>query len=460
MVKPKISTFWNGYMFYTHFGQKSSKQISEMPNWSRLVVCFDTVPDMDKVYESLRLSYRIGYCGLYKQLDDTFCIYIQTVSKQFRMVPSRVLLVCQPFGASALPTTFKSREGIFLAEKGEFRDVGAPKGPRKKISSGIDTTVNNINTANIRNGDQINREINIHLNALGSEDVSHIGMEQFKSLFEGSADDIIRQMKQTMSPEQYSNCVETAWEEVWNDLYTKKCSEEAMEDARGAASSGSAKEKTALQDRVLDDGPGYDKIILNGQPMKYDCDVNSAYNKQAKEEVERMLILDRKAHADAVELPVKFAELLSQNLSNCNVLHSKHAGYFKYFDGIMWVTKINPQVYEIISVWENKVQECFDLLGERHGDNWLGSFEAVFASNVIAKFKCRHNRTSCRGYLAIETRAKPRRAALLAVDNANSRIKAVESRTGKRVRRVFSKHEGEAHKRKVHKNVSWEELIN
>lgn len=59
----------------------------------------------------------------------------------------------------------------------------------------------------------------------------------------------------------------------------------------------------------------------------------------------------------------------------------------------------------------------------------------------------------------METRAKPRRAALLAVDNANSRIKAVESRTGKRVRRVFSKDEGEARKRKVHKNVSWEELI-
>jgi len=58
----------------------------------------------------------------------------------------------------------------------------------------------------------------------------------------------------------------------------------------------------------------------------------------------------------------------------------------------------------------------------------------------------------------METQAK--RAALLAVDNANSRIKAVQSQTGKRVRRVCSTDdEGEeGRKRKVHRNVVWEEL--
>jgi len=47
----------------------------------------------------------------------------------------------------------------------------------------------------------------------------------------------------------------------------------------------------------------------------------------------------------------------------------------------------------------------------------------------------------------------------VAVDNANSRIKAVESSTGKRVRRVNSKGDDEERKRKVHRNVLWNELI-
>jgi len=109
-----------------------------------------------------------------------------------------------------------------------------------------------------------------------------------------------------------------------------------------------------------------------------------------------------------------------------------------------------------VSVWRDKVKECFDLLVERHGDAWLNSFEAMYAANVIGKLKRRHLHKRYKKF--VETQVK--RAALLAVDNANSRIKAVEAHTGKRVRRVCSEDEGEPRRRKVHRNVTWTELMN
>jgi len=137
------------------------------------------------------------------------------------------------------------------------------------------------------------------------------------------------------------------------------------------------------------------------------------------------------------------------------VLHPKNAGYFEYFDGTRWVKKANVNVYEITSVWQDKVKECFDLLGERHGDAWLKSFQALFAANVIQKLKNRFVHSKSKRFQDMVAK----RDALLAVDNANSRIKAVESHTGKKVRRVFSGDEGEARKRKVHRNVMWAELM-
>jgi len=223
-----------------------------MRNWARLKVSFncDDPPNIDQVYTCLRRAYRIGYCGLY-QLEDSVCLYIQTTTKNARMVPAKVFRLCAPFGAKEPVIPFSYREGIILSEKGQFRAAGGSRLKGKQVAT---STIVNNTTNNIHNGDQINqvfndnREIHIHIHALGSEDVSHIQMEQFKSLFEGSTDDVIRQMKEITSPQNYHRFVETAWQGLRNNLYAKKCSDKAMENTGGSSSSHSAKEKTPHQD--------------------------------------------------------------------------------------------------------------------------------------------------------------------------------------------------------------------
>lgn len=454
-----------------------------MPNWTRLVVTLKAnapVPDVSAILRRLRQSYRIGYCGLF-EVDKSLRLYIQTTGNAARMTPSKVLKLCERFGAEGVPETFKRREGTLLAEKGEFREVGAPKGPRNKaaVGEGRTTTINNIsNTQNTHNDHCIfndNREIHIHLNALGSEDVSHIGMEQFKTLFNGSTEEIINLMRGMMSPELYSRTIEVAWTQLQSDLYDKRFmapSDQAApneappgeESPPGEAPAGeepadespAASAESDTESEGPDEGPAYELVEVDGALIKYDGGQSSEYNRRAKEKVGNIAICDLKASADAAELPAQFARLLSENLSNCNILHPKNAGYFEYFDGATWVKNRTQDVETIVSVWEDKVKECFKLLEERHGDAWLQSFQALYAANVIGKFRSRHVQKSYKKY--VDTQVK--RAALLAVDNANARIKAVESRTGKRVRRVCSEDEGESRKRKIHRNVLWGELMN
>lgn len=117
-------------------------------------------------------------------------------------------------------------------------------------------------------------------------------------------------------------------------------------------------------------------------------------NRQAKEKVAKISLCDLKAGADAIQLPTQFAELLSENLSNCNVLHLKNAGYTEHFDGQRWVKMASIEVAAIVSTWAEKFKEYFDLLGEKHGDAWLKSFEALYASNVIDKFNDRHSNSN------------------------------------------------------------------
>lgn len=424
-----------------------------MPNCTRLVLTFKhdaSVPDVSVIIRRLRRSYMIGYCGLF-ELDHSLRLYIQTSGNAVRMTPSKVLRICQRFGAEGMPTSYKHREGTRLAEKGEFREVGAPKGPRQRTADHTPTTVNNISTTNNTHNDNRvfndNREIHIHLNALGSEDVSHIKMEQFKSLFDGSTTEIVRRMRGVMTPVQYQRTIELAWDSLQNDLYNEQYMDASQHAAEGIPTEEDelASCHSDTNSESSEEGPPYDSIIANGALIKYDGNIHSEYNRQAKEKVRNISICDLKSSGDAVDLPAQFAQLLSENLSNCNVVHPKNAGYFEYFDGTTWVKKSTADVDTFVSVWRDKVKECFDLLGERHGDAWLGSFQASYAAIVIGKFKRRHLH-------------KP--AALLAVDNANSRIKAVESLTGKRVRRVCLEDEGESRRRKVRRNVTWGEMMN
>jgi len=78
---------------------------------------------MDQIYECLRPCYRIGYCGLFDHSSHR-SLYIQTATKNARMMPSKLVKLLAPFGAVGMPATFRHRNGVLLAERGKFRTRG------------------------------------------------------------------------------------------------------------------------------------------------------------------------------------------------------------------------------------------------------------------------------------------------------------------------------------------------
>jgi len=101
-----------------------------MQNWTRLAVTIksDATLNVDEVFYSLRRSYPVGYCALYR-LDNVLCLYVQTISSNARMVPRKLQKLLAPFGAIGKPENYFHRHGVLLAEKGEFRGSG---GSRKR----------------------------------------------------------------------------------------------------------------------------------------------------------------------------------------------------------------------------------------------------------------------------------------------------------------------------------------
>jgi len=84
------------------------------------------MPDISEVFDYLRQFYRIGYCGLFDR-STHLSLYIQTTTKRARICPPKILGLLAPFGAVGMPATYGIRDGMLLAERGNFRSVGAPQ---------------------------------------------------------------------------------------------------------------------------------------------------------------------------------------------------------------------------------------------------------------------------------------------------------------------------------------------
>lgn len=181
------------------------------------------------------------------------------------------------FGPKEVPQTFEYRDGVLIAENGEFREVGAPRGPRRRTATptegAVSTTTNSNNISNnvagnmnIHGDHRVVNEIHIHVNPLGHEDVSHIKMEQFKSLFDGSIDEAVGRMQEMMSPDKFQNVIDQAWIGLQNGLYRRYCEE----GARGA--SAAAQDATASNESDTDseERDPYALLEINGEPIKYD----------------------------------------------------------------------------------------------------------------------------------------------------------------------------------------------
>ena len=435
------------FIFYTRnatsaLTTKPPTRQDTMSNWTRLCVAFeaDSILDVQAIYDELSGHYRLGYAGLYA-CETHSSLYLQTVAIDARMSPGKVYKICKELGPLKLPQTFKHRNGSLVSEVGVFRAAGGQKGKKAVTPTGT-TTMNNIN--------RISNTVLVQICPLGQEDVSHITVQQFNKIFGNSKEEVVRKMKDELSEENYQQIVDEAWEGLQNVLFTR-----FFEEREAAAKpSDSESEDDSDEAPMMTPSKYMRELNVNGEPIKYDPDRSSEYNKEVKRVMATVSILERNLVEKSVSLPHEFAELLYSSPHNLNVRHPSKAGYIEYFDGKTWVKKGTNEVYRVIEHWERKAKELYLLLKEKHGAEWAGSFSERMASKVFEYSEYRH---PC--FAAKPLDAYIKRRALLAINNAEERVREVKRKTGKRLRRVLSESDFEARRGTVLRKTTWGHLM-
>lgn len=413
-----------------------------MSTWTRLELGFktDSIVEVQSVYDTLSRHYRMGYVGAFVR-DSRLSVYLQTASNSVRMTPRKVFKICKALGALELPRAFKHRDGTLVSEVGVFRAFGRQRGPRKQATNPAGKTVNRSDSFN-QTDNRVNTNVFVQINKVGEEDVSHITMEQVKKLVGGSREEVLQMMQEKLPKHVYQNIIDEMWQGLRTLLLNKEY--EKCEDAGGSSDDEAPMMKPS---DCMD-------LVVGGEPIRYDGNPHSEYNKEAKKKVATMAILERSAVEKRYSLPHQFAELLFASPHNLNVRHPSNAGYIEYFDGEMWVKEGNHKVDMIIGNWQEKAGELLRLLEMRHGSEWVGSFGEHMASTVLKYSKYEHG---C--FSAKPLGAHVRRCALLAIDNAEERVKLLKRRTGKRLRRVLSESDFDVRGGSLLRSTTWEELF-
>lgn len=429
---------------------------------TRLAVRFEvgTVLDLDAIHDSLCRSYKIGYVGLY-DCGTHGAVYIQTSTSNARMTQGKVFKICKQHGeVIGEPATFKHRDGTLVSDVGQFRKSGTH-------TSSTDSTVTDSAT-----------DIYLSIHPVGEEDLSHISLEQFKSIFGGSKEELHRHMRsQYASDNAYQNAIENSWQAVRSVLFQEHCEKyhglpvtgqaEHSEAEQGEAEQGEAEQGEAEQAEESSDG---DKISveypinppevvaqaqLDGQPLYYDSREDSDYNRRARERVAAITMLDRYAADKSLDLPHLFGELLFANPHNVNVCYTKKSGSFEFFDGQIWRSENVAKLHIVTKNWIVKIREFYHLLEERHGEDWTDSFHGLLAWKSIDMLHFWH--PDCANKIRSK-RARGKADALRVIHMANTRVRHVTSKTGKRVRRVLCDTDFEVKGKKILRRATWSDL--
>ncbi|CAM9735682.1 unnamed protein product [Ectocarpus sp. 6 AP-2014] len=403
-----------------------------MKTYSRLVVRFpaDAVVDVEEIYAGLRDAYHIGYIALHDS-DTHMSMYIQTASRDARMVPGKVLKICEAFGAQGQPATFSEMTGTPLTKIGVFRRHGHNTG--KTGEEVIAATDRGKKTEPTRG------KVYICIRARGDEDVSRISMQQFKDLLYSGNEELIDHVKQGVDETVLDNFIENKWDELQNELQV------CGDDSDGAS--------TIDDEHAAGVFSLPNIVFVNGEQIKFDPDVDSEYNRVARSTMENAVMSQLAVTRASYEIAIKFAGLLYANPHNNNVFITKKSGHIEFFDGRKWATQ-RARDADLVKTWQQMFKRCFALFEERSEDDWKGSFQRDFAEMLVKVF----DNPMCFGS-PITGERKDQRAAIDLVGENHARVVAVYTATGRKVVRVLSESHAECRGKTVLRDTTWGELM-
>jgi len=207
-------------------------------------------------------------------------------------------------------------------------------------------------------------------------------------------------------------------------------------------------EPVLMSDGSDDEG----ELILNGEPVEYDSDPDSEYNKETKRRTEEISLLEESARYRTFTIPHEMASLLYENPHNSNVIASTKSGDIKYFNGKSWVKISTDELDQIVENWIQKTRQTVEMFKNHSDSDFAKSNEAQYATNVLDMLEDGESvhvseQKGCTKF------AKKR--SLICIENMNMRLKGVGSVTGKRVKRVSGRENG---LKNVVRNTTWEQL--
>ena len=300
-----------------------------MRTFSRLRVNFrqHVVIDFEKLVSELRKSYRIGYAGLF-EIGGALSLYLQAdTGCSTKMVPSKIKNICSKMGHDVDDVSpFVDIEGVAVISSGNKRFGNICKTPKTLVCTS---------------------SIDVNINALGEEDLSHLTENHFEMLF-GTTEANIEFALDNMTPQEKSNRLAQEWALIMaNDNDINKSGDEVQDEVQGEDDMGNT-------NNGENDNNNKDDADKNKDDAKKKCLHISALKwcSWKLEETEGQ-------HELSAPLVSQFEELLLENVSNVNIRPSKN-GYFHYFDGDTWVQRSNSSYFE--TVVKQKISKFCEFL--------------------------------------------------------------------------------------------------
>lgn len=392
--------------------------------------------DAEAVHAHVSGFYDIAYTGVYDCLDYK-AVYIQSSRKIIRMAPGKMKKKCQHFGEIDHVQKYTRREGTLIDEVGSFRRAG-----RKSTVKRLNET----DTVATRTDSSVTNSINLHIHPFGEEDVSRITVGQFKEII-GDRDNVIQSTKDSLP--DHEKLAGDAWESLrcrQRHRYNKEAyRKERLELCRQVPDWES--------DSESDEGEG---ITIGGEPVRYEADSDSEYNDELKKKVGTLSLLKESARHRMYDLPREMAGLVYDNPHNSNIVASTKDPNPVIFDGHSWTKKVAGHVDHIIENWKLKTREALDMLKRTAGGELSESFEGRYATSLLSLLDDDEGPAT---HAEREiTRRHVKKRALVSLENLSARLKSVEARSGKRVRRVSGKERG-LKGGGVERKTSWDELM-
>ena len=310
-----------------------------MKVYAKLRVLFSSNPlllDLGELVKQLEKHYRVGYAGLFST-----CLVLQTLSRSTRMSIGKITKVVRVFAADfeVLPILpgekFSFSELQLVEERGRFRTRGGTRG------------------GGTRGGGKTCR--GIHINALGEEDISHITTEHMEALV-GSEDEVVDFFNRHYSEEFKNSIIVAEWAEFRRYSRNKVRKWDKQQRLGGSL----CRELGVVGELEPGELGGLRELVK--KPV-YDPDSDSEGNAERKQKLLRVKFLELAPELKKDDFLRDFELLIFENPHNSNVIASTKDGYFKYFDGKLWVKAFTQDFFDKVTTTRmSKATEILEKL--------------------------------------------------------------------------------------------------